>query len=628
VVDTTLSDPLVDRLLDGRYAVEARLAHGGMSTVYLATDTRLGRRVAVKVMQPALAEDPDFVARFNREARAAARLSHPDVVAVYDQGADGAHVFLVMEYVPGSTLRDVIRENGRLSPGEAVAVMDHVLAALGAAHAAGLVHRDVKPENVLVTPDGRVKVTDFGLARAVAGSSVTGDSGMMFGTAAYVAPEQVSGGHADVRSDVYSAGVLLFELLTGVVPFNGDTPVAVAYRHVNEDVPAPSTFVGGIPPELDALVAAATDRDAARRPADARALHAGLVDLRDRHGLHDAVPTADDGATQQIPRIVAQAATTGPLPIAEAALATSALPFATEPAATRRRRRWPILVAILTVLALLAGFGGWYLAVGRYAPVPTVIAKSRAEATRILQHAGFHPTVGRAVFSEEIDKGLVAKESPGAGSHARKGATITLQLSKGPERHAVPDVRNLTVRQAQDKLAAAHLTYAGKLPAWSTDVDKGLVIRTTPDIGSEQPRATGVTLVVSRGPKPVTLPDVSGEPVDQATTELAGLGLHVTATKKFDDQVDNGDVISSNPLPGTTVHQGDTVVVFVSKGPRLFEVPDVRGKKIDEAARIISDAGFRPAPHREPIPFGDGQVIQESPRGMQPHGTTINLYYY
>src|SRR3954471_10166415 len=292
-MDTTLSDPLVDRLLDGRYAIEARVARGGMASVYLATDVRLERRVAVKVMHAALAEDPEFVARFNREARAAARLSHPDVVAVYDQGTDDGHVFLVMEYVPGATLRDVLRDRGRLSPGEAVAVMDHVLAALGAAHAAGLVHRDVKPENVLVTPDGRVKVTDFGLARAVAGSSVTGDSGMMFGTAAYVAPEQVTGGIADVRSDVYSAGVLMFELLTGVVPFSGDTPVAVAYRHVNEDIPAPSTLVGGIPYELDALVAAATDRDAAQRPADARALHAGLVDIRDRLGLHGAVPTAD-----------------------------------------------------------------------------------------------------------------------------------------------------------------------------------------------------------------------------------------------------------------------------------------------------------------------------------------------
>src|SRR6059058_1187563 len=218
-MDTTLSDPLVDRLLDGRYAVEARLAHGGMSTVYVATDVRLGRRVAVKVMQPALAEDPEFVARFNREARAAARLSHPDVVAVYDQGADGAHVFLVMEYVAGATLREVLRERGRLSAGEAVAVMDHVLAALGAAHAAGLIHRDVKPENVLVTPDGRVKVADFGLARAVAGATLTRDDTTLLGTAAYISPEQVQDGTANARSDVYAAGVMLFELLTGTAPF-------------------------------------------------------------------------------------------------------------------------------------------------------------------------------------------------------------------------------------------------------------------------------------------------------------------------------------------------------------------------------------------------------------------------
>ena len=632
MVDTTLSDPLVDRLLDGRYAVEARLAHGGMSTVYVATDTRLGRRVAVKVMQPALAEDPEFVARFNREARAAARLSHPDVVAVYDQGADDGHVFLVMEYVPGSTLRDVIRGKGRLSPGEAVAVMDHVLAALGAAHAAGLVHRDVKPENVLVTPDGRVKVTDFGLARAVAGSSVTGDSGMMFGTASYVAPEQVSGGVADVRSDVYSAGVLLFELLTGVVPFSGDSPVAVAYRHVNEDVPAPSTLVGGIPAELDSLVTAATDRDASRRPGDARAMHAGLVALRDRLGLHDAVPTFDaDEMTQAIPRIVPQATATGPLPLAEAALATSAIPIATAAdTGRRRRRRWPILVALLTVLALVAAFGGWYLAVGRYAQVPTVITKTRADAVRILQKAGFHPAIGRAVYSESIDKGLVAQEDPGPGAHARKGSTITLHLSRGPERHAVPDVRGLTVAQAQDKLASAHLTFAGAQREWSTEVDKGLVISTTPDIDSEQPRDTGVTLLVSKGPKPVTVPDVSDEPVDQATADLQAVGLLVSPTQKkqYNDKIEAGHVITTSPQAGFRAHQGDTIVLVVSKGQKLYEVPDVRGMKIDRAVQIINDAGFHPEPHHAPIPFGDGQVIQESPRGMQPHGTTINLYYY
>jgi eukaryotic-like serine/threonine-protein kinase len=629
-VDTTLSDPLVDRMLDGRYAVEARLAHGGMSTVYIATDVRLGRRVAVKVMQPALAEDPDFVERFNREARAAARLSHPDVVAVYDQGRDGGHVFLVMEYVPGSTLRDVIREKGRLSAGEAVAVMDHVLAALGAAHAAGLVHRDVKPENVLVTPDGRVKVTDFGLARAVAGSSVTGDSGMMFGTAAYVAPEQVTGGLADVRSDVYSAGVLLFELLTGVVPFSGDTPVAVAYRHVNEDVPAPSTFVGGLPVQLDALVASATARDAAQRPADARALHTRLVDLRDRLGLHDAVPTTDgDQPTEQIPRVIAQTTVTGPLGPADAALATSALPVAgastvEEP---RRRRRWPIIVALLAVLALLAGVGGWWLAVGRYTQVPTVLTKPRAQAIAILERAGFHPTIGHPVFSEEIGKGLVAKESPGPGAHARKGSTVTLQLSKGPERHGVPNVRNMTVDKAKAALVGAHLTYAGTERQFSTEIDKGRVISTTPDIGSPQPRETGVTLIVSKGPKPVVVPDVTGEPQDQATAELEALGLHVNPSQKFDDKVEEGKVISTSPTADFRAHEGDTIAIVVSKGPHLFPVPDVTGKPIDEAIKIIEKAGFH-ADAKQIFPFGPNKVVRETPRDPQPKGATIELDYY
>src|SRR5947209_6295638 len=293
-MDTTLSDPMVDRLIDGRYAVHHRIARGGMASVYLATDTRLDRRVAVKVMHPGYADDPDFVARFNREARAAAGLNSPDVVSVYDQGTDDGHPFLVMEHVPGATLRTVLRERGRLSPAEALAVMDHVLAALAVAHTAGLVHRDVKPENVLVTPDGRVKVADFGLARAAAGSTITANDSTLLGTAAYLAPEQVRDGSSDARTDVYAAGVMLFKLLTGAPPFSGDSAVSVAYRHVNEDVPEPSSRVTGIPPELDALVLAATARDPFDRPADARALHASLESVRDRLGLHAAVPTANE----------------------------------------------------------------------------------------------------------------------------------------------------------------------------------------------------------------------------------------------------------------------------------------------------------------------------------------------
>ena len=267
-MDDTLADPLTGRLLDGRYAVTARIAHGGMATVYQATDTRLDREVALKVMHAELARDEDFVRRFIGEAKSVARLSHQNVVAVYDQGADGPFLYLAMEYVPGRTLKQLLRDSGRFSPATALEIMAGVLDGLAAAHASGIVHRDVKPENVLVTADGRIKVADFGLARAQSAAGHT-RAGLLIGTVAYVPPEQVTGGTTGPGGDVYSAGVMLFELLTGRLPFTGDTPLSIAYQHVNTDVPAPSAMAPGIPPPVDQLVLAATSRDLARRPADA-----------------------------------------------------------------------------------------------------------------------------------------------------------------------------------------------------------------------------------------------------------------------------------------------------------------------------------------------------------------------
>src|SRR6266702_1080225 len=267
-MDDTLADTLTGRLLDGRYAVTARIAHGGMATVYQATDTRLDREVALKVMHAELARDEEFVRRFIGEAKSVARLSHQNVVAVFDQGADGPLLYLAMEYVPGRTLKELLRDSGRFSPAAALEIMAGVLDGLAAAHASGIVHRDVKPENVLLTADGRIKVADFGLARAQSAAGHT-RAGLLIGTVAYVPPEQVTGGSTGPGGDVYSAGVMLFELLTGRLPFTGDTPLSVAYQHVNSGVPAPSTLVPGIPAAVDQLVLAATSRDLARRPADA-----------------------------------------------------------------------------------------------------------------------------------------------------------------------------------------------------------------------------------------------------------------------------------------------------------------------------------------------------------------------
>src|SRR3954452_8863858 len=561
-MDTTLSDPVVDRLLDGRYAVHHRLPRGGMARVYLATDTRLDRRVAVKLMHPGLAEDPDFVARFNREARSSARLSHPDIVAVYDQGEDDGQAFLVMEYVPGATLRAVLRDRGRLTPAEALAVMDHVLAALGAAHRAGLVHRDVKPENVLVTADGRVKVADFGLARAVAGATVTTDDGTLLGTAAYLAPEQVRDGVADARSDVYSAGVLLFELLTGTPPFAADTALALAYRHVTDEVPAPSTRAEGIPPELDALVLAATAREPEQRPIDARALHASLVSLRDQLGLHGAVPAPPDQTTTDILRVVRQ-------PSSETLVVdrgAGAPPVDAEPAAGgRRRRRGPILLALLLVLALVAGVAGWYLAVGRYTSAPSVLNLSRTVAEAKLTHAGLHAKWLRDVYSDTVAKGLVARETPGPGDRIDRHGTVPLALSAGPETHPVPDVRNDTVAQSMAALKQAHLVFAGTTDRYSATVDKGRVIGTNPPRGSVQHAGTSVTLLVSQGPQPVQGPDVHGQEGGEASSVRGALGLDVTTTEAFNDKLKAGDAIPSNPAAGATAYKGATVSLVVSK---------------------------------------------------------------
>jgi serine/threonine-protein kinase len=624
-MDATLSDPVVDRLLDGRYAVHHRIARGGMASVYLATDTRLDRRVAVKVMHPGLAEDPEFVARFNREARAAAGLNHPDVVSVYDQGTDDGHPFLVMEYVPGHTLRSVLRERLRLTPGEALAVMDHVLAALAAAHATGLVHRDVKPENVLVTPDGRVKVADFGLARAAAGATVTAATGPLIGTAAYLAPEQVRDGTSDARSDVYAAGVMLFELLTGRQPFTGDSAVSVAYRHVNEDVPEPSSVVPGIPGELDALVLAATARDPFDRPSDARALHASLMSVRDRLGLHAAVPTATDvepaspNDTLVVDRtaIAATAAVTPP-----PAPATDAASVA----ARRRRRRWPYVVALLLVAVVAAAVAGWNLAVGRYTSAPSVVGLSKAAAVAKLDKAGLKHKWLPSVYNDNIDVGLVADERPSAGQDLRKGGTVALALSLGKD--YVPNVRNKTVADATAALERAQLTVGGTTTKYDENIRKGLVIRTDPKAGEAISPHAAVTLFVSDGPAPITMPDVTKKPADQATTILTALGLKVTTTKAFSDTAPENSVISSSPPAGATAHKGDTVALVVSKGPQLYPVPDVRGMKVNDAVKTLEDAGFKV--NVDQFPGGPRRVLSQSPGpgSKKKSGSTVTLYAF
>ncbi|HET7901550.1 MAG TPA: Stk1 family PASTA domain-containing Ser/Thr kinase [Candidatus Nanopelagicales bacterium] len=619
---TQVADPLVGRVVDGRYRVEHRLARGGMATVYEATDLRLDRTVALKIMHAGLAEDAAFVSRFVREAKSAARLSDPHVVAVYDQGEDDGVVYLAMEYVPGRTVRDVLRERGRLSPEQALTILDPVLQALEAAHRAGFVHRDVKPENVLLTDDGRVKVADFGLARAIsAATSTAATQGLLIGTVAYLSPEQVERGIADARSDVYAAGILLYEMVTGSVPFAGETPLAVAYQHVNAAVPVPSSIRSDIPPGIDALVAHATARDADDRYADAEHF---LADVRAARG---ALPSprpfgvaTDQAATLVVP-LVADAAT-GPV---TASRNGSPVPPPAPRAPRKRRRGWIALVAVLT-LGALVGWLGWSYGL-KQVPVPTVVNMSVRDATAKLTPLGFTLDSSQTEFSETVKKGLIISTDPSPGADAREGSTISAVVSKGPERYAVPQVAGASVDQATQALTDANLAVGGTTQAYDEKIGVGLVVTTDPKPGSLLKRDQPVDLVLSKGPAPVKIPDLTGKTLAVATAALTKLGLKVTSTEDYSKTVAKGSVISSTPKPGVSVPKATAVALVVSKGPPLVAVPDVYRTPEADARNALRKLGFNVVV-TYPIGFTPfGRVVAQSiDAGTKaPYGSTIEI---
>jgi len=642
-VDTTVHDPLVGQLLDGRYRVESRVAVGGMATVYRAVDTRLDRLLALKVMHPGLAADTEFVERFIREAKAVAKLAHPNVVGVFDQGTDGAYVYLAMEYVAGCTLRDVLRERGALPPRAALDILEPVLAALGAAHRAKLIHRDVKPENVLIGDDGRVKVADFGLVRTVdTQTSVTG-TGAVLGTVSYLAPEQIEYGTVDQRTDVYACGVMLYEMLTGRKPRDGGTPMQVIFQHLNEEMPVPSATVPGLAPALDALVARATARDPRHRPGDAVELLAEVQQVRASLSADQLDGSADgsaDGYPSWYPTGAAYPGTAGteeptsvvPLPVdavrhpggqggpdglaypvkpdtntdpdtAQLKLEhTSRLPLLPpvareEPAdapVSRRRpsRRGPLAVLIVLLALLGVGAGVWYVSDGQFTKVPGVLALPQAEAQRKLSAAGLDSKV-KQDFSLNVPRGSVISTDPAPGQRIRDNGAVTLTVSKGPQTVRVPAVAGRTLATARQELKDAGLVAGTVSKAFSDDVPNGQVISTDPAGGTDHAPETPVAITVSRG-APIEVPDVVGDSVTDAQQSLEDAGLKVVLApgKVFSDQADADTVALVSPDAGTEVGTGDTVTITVSKGQQKFDVPDVTGKSSGDAKQILQDAGF------------------------------------
>jgi eukaryotic-like serine/threonine-protein kinase len=589
-----------------------------MGEVFRAHDAVLAREVAVKVLHRSLAGDPAFVDRFRREARAAAGLAHPNIVAVYDWGAVDGIYYMVMEYVRGPSVRHLLNERGRLEPAQAVEILRQSLLALGHAHHEGFVHRDMKPENLLVTREGVVKVADFGLARAYADGRVT-QAGAVTGTVQYLAPEQIRGEPADPRSDLYSLGIVAYELLTGKLPFTGETAMAVAYKHLSDRVPAPSASVADLPAELDGFVASATDRDRELRPESADAMRMDLDEIAFR------VPQASKLATlvQELPEITVEGGETTEVRMP---LETASIPRLERH--QRRRHRIERFVGTALVLALIvaAAWGTWTYAIPHLAVIPEVTGESVAEATERLEVLGFR-VEDQARYDEAVAEGAVIRVQPKAGTELEVGTIVTIFRSLGPPPVAVPTVEGRLQRDARRMLEDEGFVVEGVKQRFHAKIPVGHVISRQP-ADAELPAGSEVTLIVSKGPKPVPIPEVRGMTQEKAVADLDAKGFDVLVEETFSGKIDRGRVIGTDPANGSDLQPGETIVLTVSLGPEFFACPNFFGMSVEEA-RVIAEAnGLELTALPVPGSSGNNVVSQIPGAGTRiRYGSTVTVYH-
>ena len=601
------TDPLIGLLVDERYRVTRRLARGGMATVYVAQDERLDRPVALKVMHPHLADSDAFVERFRREARAAARIVHPGVVSVFDQGVVTGQGFLVMELIDGTNLRQLLGAQGAFTIPQALRYTTDTLEALRAAHRVGVIHRDIKPENILVPTDGPAKVTDFGLARAASEVSMS-STGNMLGTVAYIAPEIATTAEADARSDIYSVGIMLYEMLTGQVPWAGESPLQIASHHVSDDVPSPSAAQPWIPREIDDLVAALTARDPASRPADAsdaidlvaRAAAAIPSDLANRRAEVAPEDRLAASETSALNTEVMSAQFTRPLPVPApstvALVHTSgsvqAAQVASPPKKSARAAAW---IALVVLVLLVAGVGGrwWWTEYGpgSYLMMPETTGRTLADVQADLDALGLQTQVEEE-FSDDVDAGSVTRSNPDGGSSVHKRAEVQLYVSKGVDMKTVPEVTGKSQDEAQRRLSEAGLTVGAVTDAYSEDVPQGQVISQSVAAGTSLAHDSAIDIVLSKGRQPLTVPTLSGLSASAAKSAIEDLGLVASPTEAFSDTVAEGQVISQQTREGSTLYRGDSVAYTVSKGPEKVAIPDVVGLQREEARLRLENAGF------------------------------------
>jgi serine/threonine-protein kinase len=627
-----LSDVGQGQVFAGRYRIVRKLGGGGMADVYLADDATLGRQVAIKVLLPRYAGDAQFVERFRREAQAAAQLNHPNIVSIYDWGAVGGTYYIVMEYVHGETLKDLVRRRGRLAPSEAIGLALGLLAALDNAHAAGIVHRDVKSQNILLDPAGTVKVTDFGIARA--GDSQMTEAGSILGTAQYLAPEQARGEAVDLRSDLYSVGVVLYEMVTGAVPFQGDSAVTVALKHVNEFPSEPSEVVPGLPYALNQIVMKALAKEPAQRYQTAAEFASDLNSARSGGPLLAAAydPSA---ARTQVRRSV---------PPGSAAATSVAAGRGGEAARRRKRRVWPwILLALVLLLGFVAAAFAYQAFTGGGVKVPSVVGLSEANARAKLEAAGFAVKTHEE-YSDSTDKGLITRQEPAAGDELDEGGSVDIWISLGSEQVQLADFEGWTPEQVATWLSGNDLV-GQELSGTSESIAKGKVYRQEPAAGEKVKRGDTVRYWVSKGKPQVKVPDVAGMTLARAKDAIWGAGLKLgTVTEEPSTTVPEGAVISQDPLADAKVAKGASVDLVLSLGPSspspsstpsttspspttsLVEVPDVITMLQADAEALLTTSGFAVRPLRRNHPGGTpGTVFDQIPPSgsMLARGSTV-----
>jgi serine/threonine-protein kinase len=613
------TDTLIDRTFDSRYVIRRKLGSGGMADVYLAEDQELGRRVALKLLNERHAADEQFVERFRREAQSAAGLNHPNIVSIFDRGRAEGTYYIAMEYLDGRTLKELLVRNGPTPIPIAIDYARQILGALSFAHRNGIVHRDIKPHNIVVGRDGRLKVTDFGIARS--GASQMTEAGSIVGTAQYLSPEQARGAPVDQRSDLYSLGIVLYEMLTGKVPFTGDTPVEIAMKHLSQIPEPPSKLRPQVPHDLDAVVMRAIAKDPDQRYASAEEMDADLA--RVARGVAVA-PQTEEAMTQVLSGVGASSAATmvaRPRNVAPPAPPAyrSPSPYYAYDEPSPGRSLWPWLLALGLIIA--GAIGGWFLytkiqnQLNNNTPVsvPDVRLLSRPLAVQKIRAAGFKVQLQQST-DPTVAKGSVISENPGAGAKIGKGSTIVLTVSTGIPKSTVPEVRGQSLSDAVSALNQANLQ--AKIAYVFSPKPEGTVVGEAPAPKSVVQQSSEVHINVSKGLRPVTVPDVTGQPFANAASALRGQGFGVARTDVQSTQP-KGTVIQTDPAPNTQVPSGTKITVTVSKGPGTTQIPDETGQNQSDATATLKGAGFAVGVVYQPTndPSADGIVLAQDPPG-------------